>query len=89
MSSEKLVRKGLLSELDYYSTLTLGTLLPPYHLCKIVNIYHRYPNKIFIMPIMTNPYCILGVVSWLNYQFKRKINYCSISCPVKIEKIFD
>ena len=60
MSSEKLIRKGLLSELDYY-TLTLGTV---YHhiiycscynwnLCKIVNIYHRYPNKIFIMPIMT------------------------------------
>ena len=32
MSSEKLIRKGLLSELDYYSTLTLGKVLPPYHL---------------------------------------------------------
>ena len=28
MSSEKLIRKGLLSELDYYSTLTLGTVTP-------------------------------------------------------------
>ena len=58
MTSEKLIRKGLLSEFDYYSTLTLGTVLPPYHcynwnLCNIVNIYHRYPNEIFIMPIMT------------------------------------
>ena len=32
MSSEKLIRKGPLSELDYYSTLTLGTVLPPSHL---------------------------------------------------------
>ena len=32
MSSEKLIRNGPLSELDYYSTLTLGTVLPPSHL---------------------------------------------------------
>ena len=39
---------------------------------KIINIYHRYPNKIFIMsPIMT--ISILGVVLWLNDQFKKKI----------------
>jgi len=32
---------------------------------KIINIYHGYPNKIFIMsPIMT--ISILVVVSWLN-----------------------
>ena len=58
MSSEKLIRKGLLSELDYYSTLTLAQY---YHyiiycfcynwnLCKIVKIFYRYPN---IMSIMT------------------------------------
>ena len=28
----KVNQKGLLSELDYYSTLTLGTVLPLYHL---------------------------------------------------------
>ena len=58
---ENLIRKGLLSELNYYSTLTRAQY---YHhiiycscynwnLFKIVNIYHRYPNKIFIIPIMT------------------------------------
>jgi len=38
---------------------------------KIINIYHGYPNKIFIMsPIMT--ISILVVVSWVNVRFLNK-----------------
>ena len=97
MSSEKLIRKGLLSELNYYSTLTQAQY---YHhiiycscynwnLFKLVNIYHRYPNKIFIIPIMTISILHIGCSVMAKLPIYKKIDYCSISCPVKIKKIFN
>ena len=80
MSLEKLIRKGPIVNLittahtGYSSIATISfivlVIIGIY--AKIINIYHRYLNKIFIMsPIMT--ISILGVVSWLNDQFTKKI----------------
>jgi len=63
MSSEKLIRKRSISEPDYLHTYTGHSSIATISFivlviigiyAKIINIYHRYPNKIFIMsPIMT------------------------------------
>ena len=92
MSSEKLIRKAYWVNLtttphlhwaQYYHH-TIHCSCYNWNLCKIVNIYHRYPNKIFI--IWPYPYCILGVVSWLNYQFIRKLIIVQSVVLLKLRK---